>query len=182
VRRRAKGLGAWGRTAASGARARRGCLTRHASAIEAAGQALVFTGVSGAGKSTISAMLDRPPARKIGDELLVLARGEAGWSVYVPPYLGPAGIAHGAEAPLAAIHFLVQAPVHARSLVAPAVAMRELLRHVLIYVAEQRTAGHVLALADALTAAVPCYRLEFRKDPGVAEVLGIAYPSEDSRP
>lgn len=171
------------RIAASVALARRGALILHASAVEHAGRALVFTGVSGAGKSTISSLLDRPPARKIGDELIVLARDAAtgAWTVTVPPYLGPAGIAHGAHAPLEAIHFLVQAPHDERTPVAPAAALRELLRHVLVYVAEHRTADHVLALAAELTGAVPCHRLAFRKDPAVAAVLGIAYPPEGTR-
>ncbi|MBE7450846.1 MAG: hypothetical protein HS111_18720 [Kofleriaceae bacterium] len=174
----ANSLEACVRIAASVALARHGALILHASAVEHAGRALVFTGVSGAGKSTISAMLDRAPARKIGDELLVLRRDATvgAWSAYVPPYLGPAGIAHGAQAPLDAVHLLVQAPHHARTLVGAAAALRELLRHVLVYVAEPRTADHVLAIAADLTREVPCYRLEFRKDPGVARVLGIAYP------
>ena len=53
-------------------------------------------------------------------------------------------------------------------------ALRALLRNVLVYVAEPRTAERVLALADDLTAAVPCHQLEFRKDAGVATVLGIS--------
>ncbi len=169
------------RIAASLALARHGALILHASAVEHAGRALVFTGVSGAGKSTISSLLDRAPSRKIGDELLVLSRDSDGaWQVYVPPYLGPAGIAHGAHAPLAAVHFLVQAPHHGRTPLAQPAALREILRHVLIYVAEPRTAEHILALAADLTREVPFHRLEFRKDAGVAGVLGIAYPDEVS--
>ena len=174
----ANSLEACVRIAASVALARRGALILHASCVEHAGKALVFTGVSGAGKSTISSMLDGVGgARKIGDELVVISRDE----VYVPPYLGPAGIAHGAHAPLAAVHFLVQAPHHTRTPVAPTAALREILRHVLVYVAEHRTADHVLALAADLTRQVPFYRLEFRKDPGVAAVLGIDYPDEVPR-
>ncbi len=177
----ANSLEACVRIAASLALARHGALILHASAVEHAGRALVFTGVSGAGKSTISSLLDHRPARKIGDELIVLRRdpgSPTSWSVYVPPYLGPSGIDHGASAPLEAIHVLVQAPHHARTAMAPTAALRELLRHVLIYVAEPRTAEHVLALVAELTRQVPCHKLEFRKDPGVAGVLGIAYPQQ----
>jgi hypothetical protein len=180
----ANSLEACVRIALSLALPRHGALMMHASAVEHAGHALVFTGVSGAGKSTISSLLDRAPARKIGDEIIVLRRpvdDGARWSVTIPPYLGPfdgRGIAHGASAPLDGIHVLVQATRHARAAMQPTAALRELLRHILVYVAEPRTAEHVLALVAELTAAVPTYRLEFRKDDGVASVLGIAYPRE----
>ncbi|HUQ08364.1 MAG TPA: hypothetical protein VM261_37995, partial [Kofleriaceae bacterium] len=184
----ANSLEACVRIALSLALPRHGALMMHASAVEHAGHALVFTGVSGAGKSTISSLLDRAPARKIGDEIVVLRRDAtddatdpARWSVIIPPYLGPfdaRGIAHGASAPLDGIHVLVQATRHARAAMSPTAALRELLRHILVYVAEPRTAEHVLALVADLTQAVPTYRLEFRKDDGVASVLGIAYPRE----
>ena len=163
------------RIAASLALPRAGALILHASAVEHAGAALVFTGHSGAGKSTISSLLAGVPAcAKIADELLVLRRADDGWEVVVPPYLGPAGVPHGATAPLASVDVLVQAPVHARTRLAAPAALRALLRNVLVYVAEPRTAERVLALADDLTAAVPCHQLEFRKDAGVANVLGIS--------
>jgi hypothetical protein len=168
------------RIAASLALPRTRALILHASAVVEADRALVFTGVSGAGKSTISTMLaDAYPAcRKIADELLVLRAREAGehepgWQVIVPPYLGPAGVAHGATAPLAGIHVLVQANHDTREPLAPVVALRELLRHVLVYIAEPRTADHVLALAAEVAAAVPCYRLHFRKDPYVGRLLEL---------
>jgi hypothetical protein len=107
----ANSLEACVRIAASVALARDGAVILHASAVAHAGRALVFTGVSGAGKSTISSMLADayPSCAKIADELLVLRPTDAGVTLEVPPYLGPAGVAHGASAPLAAIHFLVQA-------------------------------------------------------------------------
>lgn len=175
----ANSLEACVRIALSVALPRHGALMMHASAVEHAGHGLVFTGVSGAGKSTISSLLDRAPARKIGDEIIVLHRPRDRWHVLVPPYLGPfdrTGIEHGTSAPLDGIHVLVQATRHARTPMSSTDALRELLRHVLVYVAEPRTAEHVLALVAELTRQVPTYRLEFRKDAGVASVLGIAYP------
>lgn len=164
------------RIAASLALPRDGALILHASAVVHGGRALVFTGLSGAGKSTISSMLADayPSCTKIADELLVLRHDAGGWRLVVPPYLGPAGIDHGATAPLAAVHFLIQAPFDRRDAIAPAAALRELLRHVLVYVAEARTAEHVLALGAALTRDVPFHHLHFRKDPHVATVLEIA--------
>ncbi len=172
------------RIAASVALAEDGAVILHASAVTHAGRALVFTGVSGAGKSTISALLADayPSCQKIADELLVLRPGATGVTLEVPPYLGPAGVAHGAAAPLAAIHFLVQAPFDRRDPVPRDAALRELLRHVLVYVGEPVTAGRVLEVAAAVVAATPCFRLHFRKDPHVGTVLEIAAPSPPAVP
>ncbi|MBK9034453.1 MAG: hypothetical protein IPL61_24830 [Myxococcales bacterium] len=172
------------RIAASLALPRDGALFLHSSAVVHAGRALVFSGVSGAGKSTISALLADayPSCTKIADELLVIRATAAGWQVVVPPYLGPAGIAHGASAPLAGVHFLAQAPFDRRDPLTPAAALPELLRHVLVYVAEPGTAERVLDLAATVTATTPCYRLHFRKDPHVGTVLEIAAPPADLTP
>lgn len=177
----ANSLEACVRIAASVALAQDGAVILHASAVAHDGQALVFSGVSGAGKSTISSMLAEayPSCTKIADELLVLRPTAAGVALEVPPYLGPAGVAHGAAAPLAAIYFLVQAPFDRREPVAPGAALRELLRHVLVYVAEPTTAERVLAVVAAIVAATPCFRLHFRKDPHVGTVLEIAAPARD---
>ena len=163
------------RIAASLALPRAGALVLHASSVEHAGVAQVFTGPSGAGKSTISSMLADafPSARKLTDELTILRRGAAGWEVYVPPFLSPATLPWGAAAPLASIHVLVQAPVHAREPLTVAAALPELLRQVLVYVGEPRTAARVLALAADLVTEVTVDRLRFRKDPEVGAVLGI---------
>lgn len=167
------------RIAASLALPRTGALILHASSVEHAGVAQVFTGPSGAGKSTISSMLADayPTCRKLTDELTILRRSPGrpgGWDVYVPPFLSPADLPWGAASPLAALHVLEQAPVHARDPLPTAVALRELLRQVLVYVGEPTTAALVLELAAELLAAVPVDRLRFRKDPAVAAVLGIA--------
>ncbi len=161
---------------------RRGGLIMHASAVASAGRAAVFAGKSGAGKSTIAAMLKAhlPTLEAISDELLVLAPtgapdAAAGpcWEAHVTPFLGSAGLEPGLRRPLGDIHFLVQAPHHRRAPLEPGPALRELLRHVLVYVAEPATAARVLSAAAQLVAAVPCYRLEFAKNPAVARVLGI---------
>jgi hypothetical protein len=157
---------------------RRGGLLLHASAVQARAGAAVFTGKSGAGKSTIAAMLDAVPGMaRLADELVIVMPGDGdaapAWRVHVPPFLGGVALPFGAGAPLAGVHVLVQAPHHERALLPRTEAVRALLPHVLAYVAEPDTAARALAAAAALTAAVPCYRLEFAKNPGVARVLGI---------
>lgn len=173
------------RIAATLALARAGALVLHASSVEHAGVAQVFTGPSGAGKSTISSMLAAafPSCRKLTDELTVLRRGATGgWEVYVPPFLSPADLPWGEARPLASIHVLVQAPVHARDPLAVGAALPELLRQVLVYVGEPRTAARVLDLAADLVASVTVDRLRFRKDSAVAEVLGITAAAAPALP
>lgn len=156
---------------------RRGALILHASAIAAGDGALVFAGKSGAGKSTIAAMLAAQGLLRLSDELLVIAPGGASeddpWEVHVAPFLGVRDLPHRARVPAAGIHFLVQAPHHQRTRLPRTQALRELLRHVLVYVREPETAGHVLAAASRLAGQVPCHRLAFALDPGLRGVLGI---------
>ena len=160
------------RVALSVALPRRGGLLVHASAVERHGRAHVFAGVSGAGKSTIAALLDGVPGFvRLADELVVIARGADGWTLHVPPLLGLAGLPRGATRPLAAVHLIAQAPGHRREPLATAAAMRELMRHVVVYAAEPDTSARVLELVGQLLAEVPTDRLAFAKDPSVSEVL-----------
>ncbi|WP_428265097.1 hypothetical protein [Haliangium sp.] len=156
---------------------RRGGLILHASALAWADRAAIFAGHSGAGKSTIAAMLcaHRPALEKLSDELLVVAPSgpDGGWEAHVAPFLGSRGLPHGTRREVAGVHFLVQAGHHRRIRLARPEAVRELMRHILVYVTEPATAARVLAAAGGLMQAAPGYRLEFAKDPGVARVLGI---------
>ena len=162
------------RVALSVALPRHDALILHASATTWRGRAHLFAGVSGAGKSTIAALLSGQPGwARLADDLVVVARGDRGWSAEVPPFLGTTGLPHGESFPLDDLNLLVQAPAHRRrSLSAPA-AMRELLRHVVVFAAEESTSEVVLDLVARLVAEVPTYHLEFTPDEAVVQVLDI---------
>lgn len=159
---------------------RHGGLLMHASAIAVRDRAHIFAGVSGAGKSTISAMLAATDDgfTKLSDELLIVAPERPGEhlsppAVHVTPFIGSRGLPHGTSTPIAAVYFLNQAPDHRREPMTRTDGLRELLRHVLVYVAEPETAESVLDVASRLVQCVPCHRLHFAKDPGVASVLAV---------
>jgi hypothetical protein len=134
-------------------------------------QALLFLGKSGAGKSTISRLLN---LRRLGDDLTAVRPDPQGrFHAHATPFAGEIGPAPDGAAPLAGVHFLRQGAHHLRTPVAPRDALPELLRNTMAYVVEARTASRVLAAAAALVDAVPCYVLEFRKDADVAAVLGV---------
>ncbi len=147
-------------------------LILHASAVAWAGAGHVFTGVSGAGKSTIAALLDEhPDCTRLADELVVLARTDDGWSVHTPPVIGKEDLPLGARAPLASIDLLAHAPAHRRERLGAAATMSEILRHVVIYAAEPATTERVLTLVERLVREVPCHRLEFAPRRDVAMYL-----------
>ena len=153
---------------------RHGALILHSSAIADKRGAQVFSGVSGAGKSTIATMLDSTfPVQKISDELLLAYKNEGLWTVAVSPFVGSGGLLHGSHRPLLAINLLKQWPSHIRSEVSKAAAMGELCKHVLTYTQGSYGFQGVLDLVADLVTEVPCFQLQFKKEPSVSEVLGI---------
>lgn len=172
------------RIAISAALPSTGAILMHSSAVRLDGEALVFSGVSGAGKSTISELLaTREGLEKLADELLLLqaprAPGQA-WTLIVAPFLGAAGLPHGASLPLAAVHLLIQAPAHRKRRVPPGEALREVMKHILVYTGLPGTAEAVLGVAARLCAEVPVYALEFELTTPLRPLLGGG-PTADSR-
>ncbi len=168
------GLEAIIRIAASLALPHRDTLILHSSSVAGPDGALVFSGVSGAGKSTISTMLsDHCGALKLADELLFVSKSGGSWSVAVAPFKGSEGLPHGESRKLASLNFLVQAPAHLRKQIRSAEAMNELCRHVVTYARAPKTSAKILSLVADLVSSVPCYELKFAKHPSVGEVLGI---------
>ena len=71
------------------------------------GQGVLFAGVSGTGKSTVSKLLGKAPnARFLSDDRIVLRRFGSKLSMYGTPWPGDAGVALNESVPLKAICFL----------------------------------------------------------------------------
>lgn len=169
------------RIGASVAFPRLGALIFHASAVEAGGEALLFCGESGAGKSTISTMLADayPHVTKVSDELLICAESlpkasPPRFDLHVSPFIGSEGLPHRTSRPISRVYLLRQARQNRADRVPGRDAVRRLLENALAYVAEPETAGRVLAVAAAIAARIPCFELDFEKHPRVGEVIGIA--------
>jgi hypothetical protein len=163
------------RLAASIALPRKDVLILHASAIEHDGVAWVFAGQSGAGKTTLSTLLSQHYEKlKLSDELLLLRLDQDVPRVSVSPFLCSRGLSHGSEVPLGSVYFLTHGPEHVRTELAPVVALRELMRHVLCYATTPETADQVLELSHRVTRSRPCHHLAFAPRTDVAQALGIA--------
>ncbi len=170
----ASGLEAAIRIAVSLALPHNDALILHSSSVTGPQGALVFSGLSGAGKSTISTMLaSHYGVQKLSDELLIVSKATGAWRVHVAPFKGAEGLPHGISQPLHSVDFLVQAPSHCRTPLSPAQAMEELFRHVVTYARAPKTTSKTLDLIADLVTSVPCHELKFTKDPSVGEVLGI---------
>lgn len=154
---------------------RHGGLVLHSSAIGDKDGAHVFSGVSGAGKSTIAALLrDNWPVEQLSDELLILRRYSDHWDLVVSPFLGSKGLAHGKTRPLLSLNLLSQAGENRRTELKPAQAMSAMCRHILSYAQDPQSGELILELVMQLVQEVPCYELEFLKDASVGQVLDLA--------
>lgn len=148
----------------------------HASGIEAGGEARLFLGKSGAGKSTIAALLhDAGAGRKISDELVVVSVAGGRPEAVVAPFIGAAGLPHGERYPLASLDLLVQAPRHHRRRLGAAEALGPLLRHLVSFARAPAANARVLDIGAELVARVPCFELSFAPRADVAAVLGLPY-------
>ncbi len=163
-------------------------LILHGAAALGRGGALLFIGPSGAGKSTIFRLLGESGRfrERIADELLFvkqegqeeheeqegLAGHEAGgWRIFATPFGGERHAAPQASAPVRAIYILRQAPRHRVLPLSRPAALAAILPQARVYTGTREAADDPLARATRLVADLPCFTLEFAKDPGVGAVL-----------
>jgi hypothetical protein len=143
----------------------------HAASAVRGGRAFLFSGVSGAGKTTIARMA---PAGAIllSDEISCVRRTGIGYHAFGTPFAGELEIP-GAEiaAPIAALYFLRKGSHNAIGPIQPQRAAATLLRNILFFADDAALAGQVFATACDFAARVAVAELTFRPDPAVWELL-----------
>jgi hypothetical protein len=157
------------RIAVSLALPRRGGLLLHSSGVIEGGRGYVFSGPSGMGKTTTVRLL--APRTPLGDDLVALVIDGDAVRAEATPFAGELGVVAPAGAPLARLYFLEQAQAHERLPLDVAQSRAAILRNTLAYVREPATAGLLQDAAAAIAARVPCARLRFARDPGIAQFL-----------
>jgi hypothetical protein len=149
-----------------------GGLLMHAGSVVRNGKAMLFAGVSGAGKTTITRLAPRD-ATLLTDEISYVRREAEGYVAYGTPFAGElAKSGENVEAPLAAVYLLVQGPVNRIDDVASEDAAREVLKSVLFFAEDQPLVQRVFHAACDLVERVPVKRLTFQRDARVWELLG----------
>lgn len=155
-----------------GVLAHRGGFIVHSCGWSCGGRALLFPGVSGAGKTTLCRQLMAGGQGSIlSDDRVVVREGADGFRACGTPWPGDAKQARNKSAPLAGICFIEKSPEHRVESIPPAAAFRKLLEAASVPWFSAELRDRVLPLAERLVAAVPAYRLGFHPDPGVLQVL-----------
>jgi hypothetical protein len=155
---------------------REGGLLVHACGVVRGRRGLVFTGPSGAGKTTIARLLARHAgARVLSDDRVVLRPGPAGrFRIFGTPWHGDGALSEAGSATLAAVHAIHHAPEVRPEPLAGAAAAAALLANAFVPAHDPIGAAAALDLAAALVERTPVLRLGFAKD---ARVAAFAFPA-----
>ena len=152
--------------------AEQGGMLMHASSVALGGRAWVFTGVSGAGKTTISRLCP-VGAHILTDEMSFIRPEGERYFAHGTPFSGELG-RPGANlrAPLAGVFLLAQGPENRIDLLSPAEAVRALMANILYFARDDALTARVFDNAIALASQVPVRKLTFVPDPAVWDLIG----------
>lgn len=147
-----------------------GFLLHGASAIRN-GKAFLFSGVSEAGKTTIS-RLAPPDATLLTDEISYVRRDGEGFRAYGTPFAGElARLGANANAQIDRLFFLAKGPENRIEPIEKADALRMLLRNILFFTDDSELVEMVFRSAYEFLARVPVFRLRFYPDERVWDLI-----------
>jgi len=137
------------------------------------GRGLVFTGSSGAGKSTMARLWEGQGVF-LNDERVILTKPDGHYIVHGTPWHGEMDRYSSAGGPLSAVFLLKQAEKNEVRSLSEASAVREISRHALLPYWDREDLDASLGFLAGLVAKVPCRELRFRKEPGVVDFVRCA--------
>jgi hypothetical protein len=151
--------------------AKEGGFLVHASSAVRNGRAFLFSGVSGAGKTTI-ARLAPPDAILLTDEISYVIPQDDGYFAVGTPFFGElARVGENVRAPTAAFYLLAKGPENKIEPVVGADAVRGLLGNILFFARDPEFVKLVFDAAFDFASRVPIYRLTFAPDSRVWELI-----------
>jgi hypothetical protein len=151
--------------------AKQGGFLLHSSSAIRNGKAFLFSGVSGAGKTTIS-RLAPPDATLLTDEVSYVRREGNRYMAYGTPFAGElARSGENCSAPLSTLFFLEKGPRNSIEPISPAEAIQRLLRNILFFADDAELVKIVFQSACEFASLVPIRRLVFVPDQRVWEII-----------
>jgi hypothetical protein len=136
------------------------------------GRAFLFSGVSGAGKTTIS-RLAPSDATLLTDEVSYVRRDDAGYRACGTPFAGElARVGENCSAPIASLFFLKQGPENKIGPIEKSEAIRRLMRNILFFAEDANLVESVFQSACDFVERVPVQRLTFTPDSRIWNLIG----------
>jgi hypothetical protein len=153
---------------------RHGGILFHAAGIVRHGQAFVFFGHSGSGKTTVARFSS--DSTILNDDLVLLLPQQAGWTVHATPFWNASqcGPPRPGSAPLAALLRLVQAPGVLIGRMNQAQALAEVISCIPVAMTYPGYSEVLVQRSMQLLTAVPAYRLHFLRDGSFWQAVDLA--------
>jgi len=147
-----------------------GFLLHAASAIRN-GRAFLFSGISGAGKTTMT-RLAPPDAKLLTDEISYVRLCDGGYRAYGTPFAGElARAGENLSAPIDTLYFLVQGSENRIEPTTSKEAAQKLLRNILFFAHDRDLVRQIFDAAVQFVSSVQVATLVFKRDPQVWELV-----------
>jgi len=161
--------------------AERGGFLLHAASAICDGRSFLFSGVSGAGKTTMT-RLAPPDVTLLTDEISYLRPSAGSYAAFGTPFSGElAKSGENCSAPVSALFFLAQGPENRIDEMPSAEAVRRLMRNILFFAEDHVLVEKLFATAFDFVARIPIRRLTFYPDGRVwKEIRNFALNSQEA--
>ena len=146
-------------------------LIQHGCGIDHNGTAYVFLGNSGAGKTTLSRILNRNGLTVLSDDRIILHKGKTRFTAYGSPWPGDGKFALPQGRPLQKVFFLCHGTTNRLVRLTPHKAAAELLKFSFIPFWNKQATRTLVGFCVSVAQEIPCFRLEFVPDDSVFEFL-----------
>ena len=151
--------------------AKQGGFLVHAASAICGEKAFLFSGVSGAGKTTISRLAPRD-ATVLTDEISYVRRDGNRYLAYGTPFAGElARVGENQSAPLSALFLLEKGTQNKIEPIDPTQAVQRLLRNILFFADDPELVKLVFQSACEFASLVPIHRLVFVPDQRVWDII-----------